>query len=331
MPSLPSITLNFPNYISSVNLISDLRLINVANEISGRNVVVDAGVVAGDGLGGVFVWNPAGSDPDDGITCVAPASGLSGRWQTISRNTTVVIPPVIDAQRSVTTRTQMSSLDVTIGKRVAVAAELSLFDWTFGSFTAQVAADPTHTVYQPHATIPITTGCFVCVSPAIASTKVDQTRLINSSGLVSGGGDLTADRTINVTKASSTDVMAGTADDRAITPLALKTSRVGTFSVAAGAAYAVSGYDTSANGIITQWGQVRTSITGSYTISFPKAFPNNCFTITTTAQNTGANGGTLYDSWTQNVSRTLSSFTILMQSSVGSASIDGFDFIAIGN
>lgn len=46
-------------------------------------------------------------------------------------------------------------------------------------------------------------------------------RTINGSGLVTGGGDLSASRTLHVTAATGGETIAGTATDRAITPAAL--------------------------------------------------------------------------------------------------------------
>lgn len=44
---------------------------------------------------------------------------------------------------------------------------------------------------------------------------------VSGSGLAKGGGDLTSDRVITVTAASSTDTLEGTRDDVAVTPLGL--------------------------------------------------------------------------------------------------------------
>ncbi|WP_288803831.1 hypothetical protein [uncultured Novosphingobium sp.] len=50
---------------------------------------------------------------------------------------------------------------------------------------------------------------------------VPTTRKVLAAGLASGGGDLVADRTITVTKASAAEVTAQTRDDVAVTPLGL--------------------------------------------------------------------------------------------------------------
>jgi len=57
--------------------------------------------------------------------------------------------------------------------------------------------------------------------PGIAG-DVPPTRLINTSGLASGGGSLANDLTITVTKADSATIITGTDDTKAITPKGLK-------------------------------------------------------------------------------------------------------------
>jgi hypothetical protein len=53
------------------------------------------------------------------------------------------------------------------------------------------------------------------------SGAVPTTRQVVGAGLATGGGDLAADRTITVQKASSAEVSAQTNDTKAVTPLAL--------------------------------------------------------------------------------------------------------------
>lgn len=53
------------------------------------------------------------------------------------------------------------------------------------------------------------------------SGGVSATRQVASGGLVSGGGDLSADRTLSVAKASAAEISAGTEDGKAVTPKGL--------------------------------------------------------------------------------------------------------------
>ena len=57
------------------------------------------------------------------------------------------------------------------------------------------------------------------VNKAYSDTKVPQTRLISTGGIASGGGDLSVDRTISVTKSDQAQAQAGTDDTTAMTPV----------------------------------------------------------------------------------------------------------------
>jgi hypothetical protein len=57
---------------------------------------------------------------------------------------------------------------------------------------------------------------------AAEALKADKTTTITAGGLVTGGGDLSANRTLTVTKATSAEVITGTRDDVAVTPLGNK-------------------------------------------------------------------------------------------------------------
>jgi hypothetical protein len=96
-------------------------------------------------------------------------------------------------------------------------------------------------------------------------------RQILTAGLASGGGNLSADRTITVPKASSADVVAGAADDKATTPLGLATAATSL------------GPNTIRHpgGTIEQWGTVFCPASGSASPpavikSFNVAFPTQC-------------------------------------------------------
>jgi hypothetical protein len=110
----------------------------------------------------------------------------------------------------------------------------------------------------------------VLVLAAIAAAS-PAARQILTAGLATGGGNLTADRTITVPKASSADVVAGADDTKATTPLALA------------AAASSLGLNTIRHpgGTIEFWGTVFCPASGSatpapVTKSFPVAFPAQC-------------------------------------------------------
>jgi microcystin-dependent protein len=56
---------------------------------------------------------------------------------------------------------------------------------------------------------------------AAIGLKADKARTVAAAGLATGGGDLSADRTITVPKAAVADVAAGTDDAKAVTPVSL--------------------------------------------------------------------------------------------------------------
>lgn len=98
--------------------------------------------------------------------------------------------------------------------------------------------------------------------------SVPTTRLVNTSGLATGGGNLVADRTIHVPKATAGDVATGTDDTKAVTPLALQGG-------SGARLLAGTGYVTIF-GIILQWGTASISANGSGNITLPIAFPVQC-------------------------------------------------------
>lgn len=97
---------------------------------------------------------------------------------------------------------------------------------------------------------------------------VPTTRLVSAAGLATGGGDLAADRTITVPKASAAEVLAGVNDAKAITPLALAGG-------AGGSLMAGTGYKTIF-GLLIQWGTYTVGANASTTITFPTTFPTMC-------------------------------------------------------
>lgn len=97
---------------------------------------------------------------------------------------------------------------------------------------------------------------------------VPTTRLLTGAGLVQPIGDLAADRTVTVLKASAGEVATGTNDTKAITPLALQGG-------AGGSLMAGTGYKTIF-GLLVQWGTYTVGANASGTITFPTTFPTQC-------------------------------------------------------
>jgi hypothetical protein len=97
-------------------------------------------------------------------------------------------------------------------------------------------------------------------------------RTITGSGLISGGGDLSASRILSVLAASAGDIAAGTATDRAVTPAALS----GLMRLLSQNGYAMI---PGCGGLIVQWGRFTAASNTTTTTVFPIAFPTECFAV----------------------------------------------------
>lgn len=121
--------------------------------------------------------------------------------------------------------------------------------------------------------------------------------------------------------ASSSDVQAGTANDRVITPAALSSlpkSMTG------------DGYKMFQDGFIIQWGNIATGIGETATTqSFPLTFPNNCFAVIPVAKN--ASNNSEHDFFMQVSSMTTSQVTIYHNSADADSGASNGWYIAVGN
>ncbi|MYL96428.1 hypothetical protein GR702_01390 [Novosphingobium sp. FGD1] len=92
-------------------------------------------------------------------------------------------------------------------------------------------------------------------------------RTITGGGLVSGGGDLSQSRTLTVTEASAADIVAGTADDKVVTP-----RRLGPITMV-----------LEENGFLRffgfqiAWGRFTATANATTNVSFRSDFPTACF------------------------------------------------------
>lgn len=105
---------------------------------------------------------------------------------------------------------------------------------------------------------------------AMAAVTALLGRTITGAGLVTGGGDLGENRTLTVPAALASDVAAGTATDRAITPAALS----GLARSLLQNGYAVL---PGTGGLILQWGRFTAISNGTSSVLFPLTFPFACF------------------------------------------------------
>ncbi|MGW8201904.1 gp53-like domain-containing protein [Sphingomonas bisphenolicum] len=97
-------------------------------------------------------------------------------------------------------------------------------------------------------------------------------RTITGGGLVTGGGDLSASRVLTVPRATVADLVAGTSNDVAITPLILAgmTKYLGQ-----------NGYCPipGGQGLMLQWGRFTASSNSTSSTLFPLAFPSACLAV----------------------------------------------------
>ena len=143
-------------------------------------------------------------------------------------------------------------------------------------------------------------------------------RTITGSGLVTGGGDLSANRVLTVTAATGADLLAAAEAAKAITPAAfgaLARSRAST------------GYETLPGGLILQWGQnTTTQGEGTVAVTFPVAFPNTCFGPVGIIRSVGSGSE---DMWLQLDGWSASGATFRYQSTGGNTG-SGVSWIAVG-
>ena len=87
---------------------------------------------------------------------------------------------------------------------------------------------------------------------------------------------------------------------------------------------ATNGYQVDCDGIVRQWGLATSQSHGSNTVTFPLAFPNNCFNVTATLSGVAAGTATIYTS-----SLTQTNFAATITD--GTSTTDSFYWFAIGN
>ena len=112
----------------------------------------------------------------------------------------------------------------------------------------------------------------------VATARVPAGRTISAGGLAIGGGDLSANRTITVPAATQAEAEAGTANDRAMTPL--RVAQAITRSLEGTASLAEAGWVRLPGGLLMQWGIGHPSGgAGFSTSTFPVAFSALPFSI----------------------------------------------------
>jgi len=99
------------------------------------------------------------------------------------------------------------------------------------------------------------------------------------------------------------------------------------------ASFGASGYQKLPSGLIMQWGKTASSTAeGARAVTFPIAFPNACYLMVATADNTtGGFNGAIYDSWAQvQTFNTTTATLIVANSGTTPPQSTGIYWIAIG-
>lgn len=120
----------------------------------------------------------------------------------------------------------------------------------------------------------------VSTAAGTAQAGVNSLRALQftGGGLVSGGGDLSANRVLTVSEASAAEVTAGTATDKVITP-----RRLGPISMT----LAQNGY-LRFFGFQLAWGRFSAAANATTAVDFVQAFPTACFSaVVSGVTNTG--------------------------------------------
>lgn len=153
--------------------------------------------------------------------------------------------------------------------------------------------------------------------------KVSPLRAITGAGLVTGGGDLTADRTLEVAIASAAEIFAGLINDKAVTPFGLASLPQ---------SLTPNGYYAFPGGFMIQWVQVRRLFTVEQVV--PVAWPISFQSIVLPVVAMGHNDiySNQRDLWPQRQGEAwLNGCNIMLQSDDGQAMrLDGFDLIGFG-
>lgn len=147
---------------------------------------------------GVGDWCPTTIVKADGTREIVRVTGRTGDMLTVTRG------------EEGTTGVAFTTGDK-IELRLTAAATEALVEATAFQAALATKADIVHT----HAQADITG-----LTAALAA-KIGTGRLINTSGLAGGGGDMSADRTITVMKSTGAEVVIGTEDGKATTPKAI--------------------------------------------------------------------------------------------------------------
>jgi len=184
-----------------------------------------------------------------------------------------------------------------------------------------IAATPAEALAGAVADKALTPASLALILAQLAAS-VPTARTVTGGGLVTGGGSLAADRALSVAIASAAEIVAGTANDKAITPAGLG---------GLPRSLTPNGFMVLPNGIIINWIQYRAPFTAdaAVSLSYPMAFTEQYLIGAATAWLATANN--FRDLFAQLVSPGLGSCIVQMQASTSNDKrADGFDLLLIG-
>jgi hypothetical protein len=153
--------------------------------------------------------------------------------------------------------------------------------------------------------------------------RVQTARLISGTGLATGGGDLSADRAIDVAIASAAEILTGTENGKAVTPLGL-----------AGLAKSLTsnGYYCFPGGLILQWAGMRAVLNDESVqyLGWPIVYPLAALRAFPTAFLSSAN--THRDQWVQLCGEPTQygAYVQVQHDDSADNRIDGIDIFSIG-
>lgn len=164
----------------------------------------------GGGGGGAASWATLIGTPDI-VTAIAALTAAADKMVYFTGGDTAALATVTSFARSLLDDADAAGARATLGAITSAEAQ-SLINAVIGA--APGAMD---TLAELATALGNDPNFATTVTNALAA-KVPTSRTVSTSGLVSGGGDLSADRTLTVTVASQAEAEAGTVSNKAMTP-----------------------------------------------------------------------------------------------------------------
>jgi hypothetical protein len=187
---------------------------------------------------------------------------------------------------------------------------------------AQVAFETAITVAQNAFQLGINNTLAAYQAAVNASIAAIQGRTITGSGLITGGGDLTANRVLSLLAASQAETRTGTSNAVALTPASLGPMIK---SMGSNGYVTIPGADP-ANSVLVQWGQFTAGPNSSTAVTFPTSFTGAAYSVV--ADGTSDTSNDAQDNYPAVRRETITSSGFQVHNA--NANADGCCFVAIG-